>query len=128
MPKKHPSKPAATNPIVRQLMLIQRFTHDSEGVAIAEFAKEAGTSQKTIRRDLNRIREVGFDLEQEVAERGKKYWRIRQPWERLRSKRKRYVLIRDSVDLLIEQATRVEDKRLVGDLRAIRKWVVRKCR
>ena len=125
MPNK---RPQSTDPVVRQLILIQRLTNDPEGVAIAEFAEEAGTCQRTIRRDLTRIREVGFDLEEMVAERGKKYWRIRQPWERLRSKRKRHVLIRDSLDLLIQQATGVEDKRLLDDLRAIRKRVVRKCR
>ena len=118
----------STNPIVRQLILIQRLTNDPEGVAVAKLAEEAGTGQKTIRRDLKRIREVGFDLKETIAERGKKYWRIRQPWERLRSKRKRYVLIRDSLDLLIQQASEVGDERLEDDFRAIWKRLGRKCR
>jgi len=125
MPKKLPQ---ATNPIVRQLILIQRLTNNPEGVAVAELAEEAGTSQKTIRRDLIRIREVGFHLKETVGEFGREYWRIYQPWERLRSKRKRYVLIQDSLDLLIEQAVEVGDKRLENDFRSIRKRLGRKCR
>ena len=125
MPKKLPQ---STNAIVRQLILIQRLTNNPEGVAVAELAEEARTSQRTIRRDLIRIREVGFDLKETVAEFGKKYWRIRQPWERLRSKRKRYVLIRSSLDLLIEQAVGAGDKRLENDFRAIWKRLGRKCR
>ncbi len=132
MPKKRPQRrrrlTASTHPIVRQLKLIQRLTEDAEGVAVAEFAEEAGTSQKTIRRDLHLIREVGFDLKETVGEFGKKYWRIRHPFDKLRSKRKRYALIRDSLDLLITQADQLGDKRLADDVRAIRKRVVRKCR
>ena len=115
-------------PIVRQLKLIQRLTNSPEGVAVDDLAEEAGISQKTIRRYLIRIREIGFDLKETASEVGKKYWRIRQPWERLRSKRKRYVLIRESLDLLIEQATGVGDTRLENDLRVIWKRLGRKCR
>ena len=83
--------------------------------------------QKTIRRDLILLRKIGFDLDETVEEFGRKRWRIRQPFERLRSKKRQYQAIREGLDLLLEQVDNVGDRRLVDDLKAIRKRVKRKC-
>jgi len=48
--------------------------------------KKRPPRQKTIRGDLHRIREVGFDLKETVGEFGKKYWRIRYPLDKDRSR------------------------------------------
>ncbi len=67
---------------------------EPEGVTVAEAVEATGAGDKTIRRDLIMLRKVGFDLEETVGEYGRKSWRIRQPFERLRSKRRQYQSIR----------------------------------
>ena len=93
-----------------------------------EAAQAAGKDQKTIRRDLILLRKAGFDLEETVEDHGRKRWRIRQPFERLRSKRRQYEAIRSGLDRLLKQAAKVEDSRLQDDLKAVRQRVMRKAR
>ena len=119
---------APHTPMVRQWQLLEWLSSEPEGVTVAEAAIATGMDQKTIRRDLILLRKIGFDLDETVEERGRKRWRIRQSFERLRSKKRRYQAIRDSLDLLLEQVDRVGDRRLVDDLKAMRQRVVRKCR
>jgi hypothetical protein len=71
---------------------------------------------------------VGFDLEEVVGERGKKFWRVKQPFERLRSRKRQYRAILDSLEMVLVQAELVEDNRLAKDLREMRKRVKRKCK
>jgi proteasome accessory factor B len=47
------------------------------GLSIHEMADEAGVSQRTIRRDLELFRSVGFPLEEAVGEFGRKTWTIK---------------------------------------------------
>lgn len=119
---------ATHTPMVRQWQLLEWLSSEPEGVSVGEAAEATGVNQKTIRRDLILLRKIGFDLEESVEERGRKRWRIRQPFERLRSKKRQYQAIREGLDLLLEQVDNVGDKRLLSDLKAMRQRVVRKCR
>ena len=114
------------SPLIRQWQLLEWLSSEPKGVTVA--AEANGVDQKTIRRDLIMLRKVGFDLEEMIEEFGRKRWRIRQPFERLRSKRRQYKAIREGLDLLLEQVDSVGDQRLADDLKAIRQRVVRKCR
>ena len=115
------------SPLIRQWQLVEWLSSEPEGVTAAEAAEAAGVDVRTIRRDLILLRKVGFDLEEAMEDHGRKRWRIRQPYERLRSKRQRYRAIREGLDRLLTQAENVGDKRLLKDLEAIRRRVVRRC-
>jgi len=95
---------------------------------VRQAAEAMGVDLKSIRRDLVVLRAVGFDLEETVGFRGLKSWRVRQPFERLRSKKRRYETMRDTLDLLLEQAKQADDLRLLADLEAIRQRIDAKCR
>ena len=122
------SSSAPHTPMVRQWQLLEWLSSEPEGVSVVEAAEATGMDPKTIRRDLILLRKIGFDLDETVEDFGRKRWRIRQSFERHRSKKRRYQAIRDSLDLLLEQVDRVGDKRLLDDWEAIRKRVKRKCR
>ena len=115
-------------PIIRQWKLLEVLSSAPEGITLEEFAKAAGTCDKTIRRDLILLRKVGFDLRETVGAHGHKSWRVRQSFEKLRSPRQQYKAILDTLDVLLMQLSVAGDRRLVGDLEAIRRRVVRKGR
>ena len=115
-------------PIIRQWKLLEVLTSAPEGITVEEFAKAAGTCDKTIRRDLILLRKVGFDLDETVGTHGHKSWRVRQSFEKLKSPRQQYRAILNSLDMLLMQASFAGDRRLVGELQAIRRRVGRKCR
>lgn len=58
----------------RQWVLLRMLGAQRHGVAVAEAARELGTSQKTIRRDLATFAQVGFPLEETTGARGRKVW------------------------------------------------------
>ena len=70
-------------PLIRQWTILRSLAARHHGVTVREMAQEMGVVQKTIRRDLDLFRSVGFPLEEVVGERGKKTWRMvhdfRQP-------------------------------------------------
>ena len=109
------SVPSDNTPLVRQWQLLQWLSSEATGM-----------DQKTIRRDLVLLRRIGFDLEELVEEHGRKRWRIRHPFERLRSKRRRYQAIGEGLDQLLAQVEKVGDKRLLKDLKRIEQRVKRK--
>ena len=115
-------------PLVRQWRLLRLLATEPEGVAIREFAAQAGTSLKTIRRDLVMLRKAGFELEPTVGRHGRKAWLLRHPHERLRSPRKRYELILEHLEDLLLQADALEDANLASHLRELRRRVQRKYR
>jgi predicted DNA-binding transcriptional regulator YafY len=119
---------AFRTPIIRQWKLLEVLSSAPEGIKVEEFAKAAGTCDKTIRRDLILLRKVGFDLDETVGAHGHKSWRVRQSFEKLRSPRQQYKAILNSLDVLLMQVSLVGDRRLVGELEAIRRRVVRKCK
>jgi predicted DNA-binding transcriptional regulator YafY len=119
---------AFRTPIIRQWKLLEVLSSAPEGITVEEFAKAAGTCDKTIRRDLILLRKVGFDLDETVGAHGHKSWRVRQSFEKLRSPRKQYKAILNSLDVLLMQVSLAGDRRLVGELQAIRRRVGKRCR
>ena len=63
----------------RQWSLLKSLSARHYGLTVREMAGEMGVSEKTIRRDLDVFREVGFPLEETVGDFGGKSWRISQP-------------------------------------------------
>ncbi len=85
-------------------------------------------SEKTIRRDLILLREIGFDVIETIGEFGRKSWSLLHPFDRLWTKREQYESIRESVYLLIEQAKTIKDQRLIAALEVVCGWLNEKCR
>jgi predicted DNA-binding transcriptional regulator YafY len=61
----------------RQLVMLRALTSRHYGLTVREMAQDAGVNEKTIRRDLERFRSVGFPLEEVAGEFGRKTWKIR---------------------------------------------------
>lgn len=61
----------------RQWALLRALTSRRLGLSIREMADEVGVTPRTIRRDLEVFRSVGFPLEEAVGEFGRKAWTIK---------------------------------------------------
>lgn len=70
---------AETLPILRQWLLLKVLSTRRQGVTLRQMAAETGCSQKTIRRDLDTLRQVGFVLTCTESDRGRKHWRLADP-------------------------------------------------
>jgi proteasome accessory factor B len=62
--------------LVRQWILLRTLCARRLGASVRELAKEMGVCDKTVRRDLESLREAGFPLEGVEEEHGRKKWRI----------------------------------------------------
>lgn len=62
--------------IVRQWLLLKTLAARHYGAAVRELAEELDVAEKTIRRDIDTLRGVGFPLEETVGERGRKVWKL----------------------------------------------------
>jgi len=114
------------SPLPRQWRLLEQLS--AKKATIKELVKATGMSEKTIRRDLVMLREIGFDLIETTGEFGRKHWSLLHPFDRLWTKREQYESIRESVYILIEQAKTIKDHRLDAGLRVICDWLNEKCR
>src|SRR4051812_5943543 len=65
-------------PLRRQWILLKALASRHYGLTVRGMAAEVGVSEKTIRRDLDTFRSVGFPLEETVGEYGRKTWRIKE--------------------------------------------------
>jgi predicted DNA-binding transcriptional regulator YafY len=63
-------------PLIRQWTILRALAAHDQGVTVREMAERMGVNQKTIRRDLELFRDLGFPLEEVVGGRGKKTWRM----------------------------------------------------
>jgi proteasome accessory factor B len=63
----------------RQWILIRTLCARRGGRTLADMAREMGVSLKTIRRDLDLFRGLGFPLEERVGEFNRKHWLITSP-------------------------------------------------
>lgn len=70
---------AAGDTLDRQWRLIRMLDSRRLGISIREAAEELETSQKTIRRDLQRLTEAGFPLGESDEAHGRKRWRLLRP-------------------------------------------------
>ncbi len=62
--------------IVRQLDILRTLLAQTYGVPYRKLADESGVDKRTIQRDLDDLREVGFSINEEVGDRGKKYFKL----------------------------------------------------
>ena len=60
----------------RQWILLKALSSRGHGLTVREMASDLGVNPKTIRRDLDLFRGLGFPLEDAVGEFGRKTWRI----------------------------------------------------
>ncbi len=65
-------------PVLRQWKLLRILSVRKYGVTVREMAQEMGVGEKTIRRDLAQFRDLGFPLQEEVGEFGRKTWKLDQ--------------------------------------------------
>lgn len=64
--------------LARHWRIVRMLSASQLGVTVAQLAREMSVSQKTVRRDLELLREVGFPLEERAERFGRKSWRIEQ--------------------------------------------------
>lgn len=60
----------------RQWSLLTALSSARYGLSLKQMAAELGVTERTIRRDLDVFRSVGFPLEEDVGEFGRKTWRV----------------------------------------------------
>jgi predicted DNA-binding transcriptional regulator YafY len=65
----------------RLLRLIQCLSQALDGVSVQDFAAQEGLDEKTIRRDLMLLKNMGLPLEERLAKFGRKLWLIRSEAE-----------------------------------------------
>jgi proteasome accessory factor B len=65
------------NCLRRQWALLRSLTSRHLGLTIRQMADDMGVTQRTIRRDLDLFRSVGFPLDEAVGEFGRKTWTIK---------------------------------------------------
>ena len=69
-----PNRMNHESPLVRQWILLKTLSARHYGATVKELAEEMGVGEKTIRRDLQVFRTVGFPLEERVGDFGRKAW------------------------------------------------------
>ncbi len=65
------------NCLRRQWALLRALATRHLGLSIRQMADELGVTGRTVRRDLDVFRSVGFPLEEAVGEHGRKTWRLK---------------------------------------------------
>ncbi len=63
-------------PLVRQWLLLRALSARRNGLTVREMADESGVGLRTIRRDLELLRQLGFPLAEETSTHGRKHWRL----------------------------------------------------
>lgn len=67
-------------PIMRHLNLLRILGARRMGVTLRDLADELGVDQRTIRRDLDRLRQAAIPVEDHTGEFGRKTWRLGESW------------------------------------------------
>ncbi|MBX3441383.1 MAG: WYL domain-containing transcriptional regulator [Planctomyces sp.] len=65
--------------LLRQWQLLRMLSVRRAGLTLRQMASDTGRSQKTIRRDLEVLQQVGFPLTERVSDHGRKHWRLVGP-------------------------------------------------
>jgi predicted DNA-binding transcriptional regulator YafY len=116
--------------LARQWRLLKLLTFAPKGFTVKELVAVSGVSEKTIRRDLVFLKEVGFDVSETVEEFGRKLWRIRRLSESTGgqgTRAEKYALIHDSLRDLHDVALILGDSALAEALKRLQEWVEGKC-
>ena len=61
-------------PLERQWTILRTLAARRYGATVRELAEEHGVSQKTIRRDLTLLRDMGFPVTPRQGSRGRNHW------------------------------------------------------
>jgi proteasome accessory factor B len=64
------------SPLVRQWTLLRLLCSRPGGVTVRELMLELGVSEKTVRRDLEMFRKLGFPCQEQVGDHGRKAWLV----------------------------------------------------
>jgi predicted DNA-binding transcriptional regulator YafY len=75
-PNRSAFRVADTEQLVRQWRLLRSLAARRLGATLEDLAAEGNASTRTIRRDLVKLREVGFPLIEQVGDHGRKRWRL----------------------------------------------------
>jgi len=116
--------------LARQWRLLKLLTFKPKGFTVKELVALSGMSEKTIRRDLVFLKEVGFDVSETVEDFGRKLWRIRRLPESTGGRgtmREKYGLIHDTLRDLHDVALILGDSPLAESLNRLQEWVGGKC-
>ncbi len=68
--------------ITRRWNLVRMLGARRLGVTVRELKREFGVSEKTIRRDLAFLRQVGFPVEEQTEDYGRKVWKLGESWSK----------------------------------------------
>ncbi len=119
------------HPLARQWRLLKLLTYSPKGYTVKELVALSGMSDKTVRRDLIFLQNIGFDMSETVGDHGRKRWRIRRLPESMAvrgSVREKYGLIHDTLGDLHDAARIIGDSALAEALGRLQEWVEGKCR
>lgn len=67
---------AASSSLLRQWQILTLLSAAGGQATVRQLVERSGVCDKTIRRDLDLLKEVGFPLVEVVAERGRKHWQL----------------------------------------------------
>ena len=116
--------------LARQWRLLKLLTFTPKGFTVKQLVALTGVSEKTIRRDLILLKEVGFGVSETVGDFGRKLWRVRRLPEPSAGKcttREKYSLIHDTLRDLHDVALMLDDSPLAESLKRLQEWVHGKC-
>jgi predicted DNA-binding transcriptional regulator YafY len=68
--------------LMRQWNLLKHLQTRGEGYTLREMAGQFGTSERNMQRDLEALQELGFPIEYETGDHGKRYWRLQHDFFR----------------------------------------------
>lgn len=116
--------------LARQWRLLKLLAFAPKGFTIRELVSVSGVSDKTIRRDLVFLKEVGFDVAETVGDRGRKSWRLRRLSDTAAGMGRtgeKYSLIHGTLGDLHDVALILGDEALAFSLKRLQEWVQGKC-
>ena len=117
--------------LVRQWRLLELLSSAFKGLTIKELVVHSGVSEKTVRRDIALLKQVGFDVAETIEDYGRKLFRIRHPsevTEGLAARQGQYRAICDVLEQLHDQAKGLGDVLLAADLEGMQLRVRQRCR
>jgi predicted ArsR family transcriptional regulator len=109
--------------------VLKLLVFSPKGFTVKELAALSGISEKTVKRDLDFLKHVGFDVSETVGEFGRKSYRIRRLSESggRGTVGEKYGLIHDTLGDLHDVALILGDTALSGSLKRLQEWVEGKC-
>jgi len=114
--------------LARQWRLLKLLAFAPRGFTIKELTAVSGMCEKTVRRDLAFLKEIGFDVTESVGDFGRKFFRIRRLSEGNGEMGEKYSLIHDALGQLHDVALILGDSPLAESLLRLQMWVQGKCR